>query len=194
MIDHEESGESLRTGFRGSHALALRRDSVATLGAIYIEWTRIESFLSIMLATLMFGQSFSTGNEIIIIEMMDNCSTINGKIACINAAARKRLYKRPALLKKFLEQLKGLETSAKTRNMLVHGRWTLGDDPDKIVHRRRTTDEKTTSYNPKTLLGILRDLERKSDRLYSQFFDQVVPASEKILSAHVRYFASVKDS
>lgn len=187
----------LRAGAMKRHilpyALIQRPEAVATLGAIYVEWTRIESFLSIMLAMLMFGENFSTGNEIIVIEVMEHCTTINDKIACVLAAARQRLHKRPKLLESFEAQLKTLEGSARMRNNLVHGRWSLGPEPDKIAHKRRASDRTTTIHTPAGLGEILYDLERKADELPKLFFDKVIPASEKVLGHRVSYLTALQN-
>ena len=171
----------LATGFRGSLALSDYKDAVSALGAIVVEWTRIEAYLAVMLATLMFGKSFSTGYEIIAIEVMEHCNTMQDKIACVMAAARLRLYNRQSLLKRFETKLNALPRSATVRNNLIHGRWLWDDKPGHLKHLRRISDAKETNYTPKSLAGILSDLEAKADDLHELFENLVVPASEKNL-------------
>lgn len=172
----------------------MRKDAVAALGAFYIEWTRIEASLSVMLSVLLLGEMFQTGDEIVAIEIMESCATINERVTCVLAAAKLRLHENQGLLARFREALNGLKESARVRNKLVHGRWTLGPEPDKINHRKQLIgNDRITSYTAGTLEKMLNELELKSDSLSRLFSDEVVPVSEKFLSARRAYFASLKD-
>ncbi|TAM60499.1 hypothetical protein EPN52_04800 [bacterium] len=184
----------LNAGFRGSHALAQRPQALAALGAIYVEWTRIEASLAVMLATLLFGESLSTGDEIAAMEIMEHCTGIAGKTQSLIAVARIRLSENPALLKRFQKSLDAIVDAARTRNRLVHGRWSIGPEPDTVRHERRIgLNSKNTTYNPSTLACILNNLERVYDELHAIFFEEVVPASEDFLSRRIDYFSAIQD-
>lgn len=185
-----------RRGFRGSHALATRTDAVAALGAFYIEWTRIEASLSIMLATLLFGDSLSTGDEGAVMEILECQDNIHAKVASVLAVARLRLVKSPDVLKAFSVKMETIQRSARVRNRLVHGRWFLGPEPGKLKHQKRLIgdDDAPTFYTPYTIRKMLNDLELKFDDLFDFFLDEVVPVSEDFLRERRAYFAAIEDS
>jgi hypothetical protein len=182
-----------RRGFRGSHALATRTEAVAALGAFYIEWTHIESCLAIILATLLFGESLATGDEGVVMEIVENSDSIRAKVASVIAVARERLHDEPDILREFSAKMVSIQESARLRNKLVHGRWFPGPEPGKLKHQKRLIgeDDSPTTYTPYAIRKLLNDLELKFDDLFDYFLEKVVPVSEDLLRARRSYFATL---
>jgi hypothetical protein len=190
-VARNERKPVLRTGFRGSFALAERPEALAALAAIYLEWNRIEGMMGVMLAVFLFGPSFSTGDEILAMEIMDNWRSAQEKVSCLLKAGRHRLATHQDLLQRFEDTLVKLQGAAKQRNEVAHALWVRGDDPDKIG--RMKSDHRVVPYSPKALNGILYEIECKADEMHTLFFDEIAPAVKNFLGERTAYFSSIND-
>jgi hypothetical protein len=155
----------------------------AYIGAIAIEWSRIEALLSFLFGLLLFrsAEAKDAIGMAVAVESFELARSFGIKRNLLLAATKKRVGSKTR--KEFSDLLHDLAEARTSRDEVVHGRWSFTEaKPYKLVRLpRMASDEKPLLYEPEDLLEILEKLQEQEIRLLTFFNQKVSPSLKSTL-------------
>lgn len=172
------------------NAMLKRERCAALIGAICVEWSRMEAELAWYYQDLVFAKrTLGDAGESIAAETFESIISLGGKRKVLLIAMKRRLGdKYEKRLSNLFHPVQNLYTE---RNEIVHGRWSLCDDfPEALIWTRYSPYathgiDKPMIYEPDYFTDFLFRLTKRIETLREFFQVEVAPLLKILSEKHV---------
>ena len=156
------------------------------IGEIAVRWSRLESLLATLFGLLLFGydandaQNDPVGQRAAT-DAFEAVRSFRTKVDLLLRVTESKLGEKSAAA--FRTKLGPLESTARSRHNIIHGRWAMTSDKPPQLVRIRGPLERPLVYEASDFLGVL-DAIRVGERELAFFFaGQITPQLKSPLAA-----------